>query len=216
LTGSYKGAPFGLSVVVPAVAGPFNLGNVVVRAAVSVDSHTGQITVTSDPLPRILQGVPLDVRTVNVTVDRSGFTFNPTSCDPLAVTGTITSAQGASAAVSSRFQAANCAALGFKPSFKVSTQAGTSKKNGAGLDVRVSYPQGGQANIRSTAVTLPKQLPARLTTIQQACPEAVFAANPASCPVGSNIGTATATTPVLAGALTGPAYLVSHGGAAFP
>jgi uncharacterized repeat protein (TIGR01451 family) len=216
LTGGYKGAPFGLSIVVPAVAGPFNLGNVVVRASVSVDRSTGQITIVSDPLPTILQGVPLDVRTVNVTVDRSGFMFNPTSCDPLAVTGTLTSAQGASTGVSSRFQAAGCAGLGFHPSFTASTQAATSKKNGASLDVKVGYPTGSQANIRSTAVVLPKQLPARLTTIQQACPEAVFNANPAGCPVGSDIGTATATTPVLAGSLSGPAYLVSHGGAAFP
>jgi uncharacterized repeat protein (TIGR01451 family) len=216
LTTGYRGAPFGLSIVVPAVAGPFNLGNVVVRASVNVDRSTGQITIVSDPLPTILQGIPLDVRTVNVTVDRSGFMFNPTSCDPLAVTGTLTSAQGATAGVSSRFQAANCAGLGFHPSFTASTQAATSKKNGASLDVKVAYPAGSQANIRSTAVVLPKQLPARLTTIQQACPEAVFNANPAGCPVGSNIGTATASTPVLAGALSGPAYLVSHGGAAFP
>jgi hypothetical protein len=216
LTTGYKGAPFGLSIVVPAVAGPFNLGNVVVRASVNVDRSTGQITIVSDPLPTILQGVPLDIRTVNVTVDRQGFMFNPTSCDPLAVTGTLTSAQGASAGVSSRFQAANCAGLGFHPSFTASTQAATSKKNGASLDVKVGYPSGSQANIRSTAVVLPKQLPARLTTIQQACPEATFAANPAGCPAGSNIGTATASTPVLANPLSGPAYLVSHGGAAFP
>jgi hypothetical protein len=222
LTGPYKGAPFGLSVVVPAVAGPFNLGNVVVRAAISVDPHTAQITVSSDPLPTILQGIPLDVRTVNVNIDRAGFTFNPTSCEPLAVGGTLTSTQGAQANVSSRFQAANCANLAFKPSFTVSTQAKTSKKNGASLDVKVGYPKGSypeghrQANIRSVAVTLPKQLPSRLTTIQQACPEAAFNANPASCPAGSVIGTATANTPVLANPVTGPAYLVSHGGAAFP
>jgi len=216
LTGPYKGAPFGLSVVVPAVAGPFNLGNVVVRAAIGVDPHTAQITVTSDPLPSILQGIPLQMKTVNVTIDRQGFMFNPTNCEALAVDGTLSSAQGASANVSSRFQAANCAALSFKPLFSVSTQAATSKKNGASLDVKVSYPQGAEANIRSVAVTLPKQLPARLTTIQQACPQATFAANPASCPAGSNIGAAMATTPVLASPLTGPAYLVSHGGAAFP
>jgi hypothetical protein len=216
LTGPYKGAPFGLSVVVPAVAGPFNLGNVVIRAAVSVDPHTAQITVTSDPLPRILDGIPLRIRTVNVSIDRSGFMFNPTSCEPLTVGGTITSAQGASAAVSSRFQAAGCAALGFHPVFSVSTQAATSKQNGASLTVKASLPAGAQANIHSVGVVLPKQLPARLTTIQQACPEATFAANPASCPVGSNIGVGTASTPVLASPLVGPAYLVSHGGAAFP
>jgi hypothetical protein len=216
LTGPYKGAPFGLSIVVPAVAGPFNLGNVVVRAAISVDPHTAQITVTSDPLPTILQGIPLQIRTVNVSVDRPGFIFNPTDCEPLTVGGVLSSTQGVSASVSSRFQAANCANLGFKPSFTVSTQAQTSKKNGASLDVKVGYPAGAQANLRSVAVTLPRQLPSRLSTIQQACPEAVFAANPASCPAGSDIGTGTASTPVLANPVTGPAYLVSHGGAAFP
>jgi hypothetical protein len=215
LTGPYKGAPFGLSVVVPAVAGPFNLGNVVIRAAISIDPHTAQITVMSDPLPTILDGIPLRIRTVNVSIDRSGFMFNPTNCEPLAVGGTITSTQGASAGVSSRFQAANCAALPFKPVFSVSTQAKTSKQSGASLTVKSTFPTG-EANVHSVAVVLPKQLPARLTTIQQACPEATFAANPASCPAGSNIGVGTASTPVLANPVTGPAYLVSHGGAAFP
>ncbi len=215
LTGPYKGAPFGLSIVVPAVAGPFNLGTVVVRAAVSVDPHTAQITVASDPLPRILDGIPLDVRTVDVTIDRSGFVFNPTSCGPLTVAGALSSTQGASAAVSSRFQAANCQGLSFKPVFTVSTQAATSKKNGASLIVRGVFPAG-EANIHSVAVTLPMQLPARLTTIQQACTEAAFNANPAGCPPGSDIGTATASTPILANPVTGPVYLVSHGGAAFP
>jgi hypothetical protein len=215
VTGAYNGGPFGLSIVVPAVAGPFNLGTVVVRAAIHVDSSTGQITVVSDPLPSILQGVPLQVKTVSVSIDREGFTFNPTNCNQLAVTGTLTSTQGTSANVSSRFQVANCAALPFKPSFTVSTQAQGSKQAGASLDVKVGYTSG-QANIAKVAVSLPKQLPARLTTIQQACPEATYNQNPASCPVGSDIGTATANTPVLANPLVGPAYLVSHGGAAFP
>ncbi len=215
LTGPYGGAPFGLAIVVRALAGPFDLGTVVVRAKVMVDPHTAQITVVSDPFPTILGGVPLYLRTVNVLVDRAGFIFNPTSCDPSSVDGTVTSTQGASVAVSDRFQAASCASLGFHPSFRVSTKARTSKKNGAFLDVRVGSGQG-QANIGKVAVSLPKQLPSRLTTIQQACPQAVFAQNPASCPVGSNIGVATATTPILANPVTGPAYLVSHGGAAFP
>jgi hypothetical protein len=215
LTGPYKGAPFGLSVVVPAVAGPFNLGNVVVRAAIDVNPHTAQITVVSDSLPRILDGVPLDVRTVNVTIDRPNFMFNPTSCEPLTVNGSLSSTQGAIASLSSRFQAANCANLPFKPVFTVNTQAKTSKQTGASLNVK--YVSGaGQANTRQVAVSLPKALPARLTTIQQACTEAAFAANPASCPAGSVIGTATASTPVLPGTVTGPVYLVSHGGAAFP
>ncbi len=215
LTGPYNGGPYGLVEEVPAVAGPFDLGMVVVRQSLRIDPHTVQVTAVSDPLPTIIDGIPLRVRRVDVTLDRPGFTFNPTSCTPMALTGTVTSTQGASANVSSRFQAGGCRELAFKPTFKVSTQANTSKKQGASLDVKVTSDRG-QANLARVAVSLPKQLPSRLTTIQQACPQATFAANPASCPVGSNIGIATAHTPVLANPVSGPAYLVSHGGAAFP
>jgi hypothetical protein len=189
---------------------------VVVRQSLRIDPHTAQVTAVSDPFPTILDGIPLRVRRVDVTLDRPGFTFNPTNCTPMAITGTVTSTEGASANVSSRFQAGGCRELPFAPKFTVSTQAKTSKQNGASLTVKTTYPPGAQANIKSVAVVLPKQLPARLTTIQQACPEATFAQNPASCPAGSDIGVGTATTPVLATPFTGPAYLVSHGGAAFP
>jgi uncharacterized repeat protein (TIGR01451 family) len=216
LTGPYKGAPFGLSIVVPAVVGPFNLGTVVVRAAISVDPVTTALTVSSDPLPTILQGIPLQIRAVNVTVDRPGFIFNPTDCEPLTLSGTVTSTQGAQAQVSSAFHAANCAVLPFHPVLSASSLAKTSRNNGAALDVKVSYPQGVQANIHSVAVTLPRQLPARLSTIQQACPAAIFESNPASCDEGSNIGIGTAYTPIFNNPEIGPAYLVSHGGAAFP
>jgi hypothetical protein len=221
LTGPYNGGPFGLSIVVPTTAGPYTLtgnagvGKEVVRASIRVNPVTAQIVVVSDPLPSILQGIPLDIRTVHVDITRGGFIFNPTSCDTMAVAGMLSSTQGVSTNVSSRFQAAGCAGLAFKPSFTVSTQAKTSKKAGASLDVKVASGPG-QANIRSVAVTLPKALPSRLSTIQQACPDSVFNANPASCPIGSDIGVATAVTPVLASPVAGPAYLVSHGGAAFP
>ena len=95
LTGPYKGAPFGLSIVVPTIAGPFNLGNVVVRAKIEVDPNTAALTVTSDPLPQILDGIPLRLRTANVTVDRPNFIFNPTNCAQQAIEGTLTGAQGA-------------------------------------------------------------------------------------------------------------------------
>jgi hypothetical protein len=224
LTTGYKGAPFGLSVVVPAVAGPYNLGNVVVRSAVSVDPHTSQVTITSDPLPTILDGVPLQVKTVNVTVDRRGFMFNPTSCEALKITGTIASTEGASANVSSPFQAGNCANLPFKPSFTASTRGNGSKANGAGLTVRISTHQGpsgnpavpSEANIQKVNVQLPVALPSRLKTLQKACTAKQFASNPAGCPPESAVGTAVAHTPVLPVPLEGPAYLVSHGGAAFP
>ncbi|MGA2452189.1 MAG: hypothetical protein ABSG93_01610 [Solirubrobacteraceae bacterium] len=221
LTGSYRGAPFGESVVVPAIAGPFNLGTVVVRGAIYVNPSTAQASVVSDPFPTILQGVPLQVKTVHVQLDREGFVFNPTSCAQEQFTGVLTGVQGASAAVSSPFQAANCATLPFKPSFSASTAGKASKAGGASLDVKVAsnggpQPGGGEANIKSVKVDLPKQLPSRLTTLQKACLASVFEANPANCPKESDVGTATAVTPVLANPLSGPAYLVSHGGAAFP
>jgi hypothetical protein len=215
LTGPYNGGPYGLSVEVPAVAGPFNLGTVVVRQSLRVDPHTAQASVISDPFPRILDGIPLQIRTVSVTIDRPAFTFNPTSCDPLQITGTLTSLGGLNAPVSSRFQAANCANLPFKPSFAVSTQGKTSKVNGASLVVKVAQNPG-EANIHKVNVTLPIALPSRLTTLQKACTASQFESNPAGCPEGSFVGTATAHTPVLAVPLTGPAILVSHGGAAFP
>jgi hypothetical protein len=215
LTGPYGGAPFGLAIVVPAVAGPFDLGTVVVRAKIMVDPHTAALTIVSDPFPTVLEGIPLDVRTITVKVDRSGFMFNPTSCSPKSLGATLSSEQGSTATLVSRFQASNCAALPFTPKFSVSTGAKSSRADGASLDAKVSSGPG-QANIGKVAVLLPKQLPSRLTTIQKACPQETFAVNPALCPAGSLIGTGTAVTPILAHSLSGPAYLVSHGGAAFP
>jgi hypothetical protein len=216
LTGPYGGGPFGLSVVVPAVAGPYNLGNIVVRAAIYINPQTAQVTVRSNPLPQRVDGVSLRLKTVNVTVgEQNDFTFNPTNCDEQSIGAILAGAQGASAQVSSRFQAANCASLPFKPSFTVSSQGKTSKANGASLDVKVAEKPN-EANIHKVDVQLPLALPARLTTLQKACTEAQFNTNPAGCPAASNVGTATARTPVLNSPLTGPAYLVSHGGAAFP
>jgi hypothetical protein len=219
MTQSYEGAPFGLSVVVPAKAGPFDLGQVVVRAKVDVDVHTAQLAVTTDPLPRIVGGVPVNLRLVNVTVNRPNFTYNPTSCDPSEVSAAITGGQGTVANISNRFQVTNCGALSFKPQFSVSTSGKTSRQNGASLTAKLNYPrgpQGTQANIAKVKVSLPKQLPSRLTTLQKACAAATFEANPAACPAASRIGAATAITPVLPVPLSGPVYFVSHGGEAFP
>jgi hypothetical protein len=219
MTGPYKGAPFGLSVVVPAKAGPFDLGTVVVRASVSVDVHSAQLVVATDPLPQIVGGVPVNLRLVNVTINRPKFTYNPTNCAPANIVGTITGGQGTVATVSSRFQVTNCAALGFKPGFAVSTSSRTSRANGASLDARLLYPnapRGTQSNIAKVKVSLPKQLPSRLTTLQKACTAQTFETNPAACPSPSRIGTAVATTPVLPVPLAGPVYFVSHGGEAFP
>jgi hypothetical protein len=223
LAGPYKGAPFDLVAVTPAISGPFDLGVVVLRQGLYVDPHTAQATVKSDPLPTVLDGVPLDVRSVAVHIDGVGgnnkFIFNPTNCAPLAVTGTLISTSGTNAAISSPFQAANCASLKFKPGFVVSTEGRASKAAGASLDATVTYPnapEGTYANIKSVKVDLPKQLPARLTTLQKACLAATFEANPATCPTASVVGSAKAITPILTSPLAGPVYLVSYGNEAFP
>ena len=224
LTGPYEGAPYGLSIVTPAKAGPFDLGQVVVRAKINVDPITAALTVTTDStgpyrIPTILDGIPLQVKHVNVLIDRNGFTFNPTDCDPLTVSGSIASSQGASAPVSVPFQVTNCSSLAFKPGFTVSTSGRTSRRNGASLHVKLSYPTGSfgkTANITAVKVDLPRQLPSRLSTLQKACPVLVFEASPVGCPSGSLVGTARATTPVLKDALTGPAYFVSYAGLKFP
>ncbi|HEV3320505.1 MAG TPA: hypothetical protein VG053_12380 [Solirubrobacteraceae bacterium] len=225
LTTGYEGAPFGLSIVTNAVAGPFNLGLVVVRARIDVNPETSALTVTSDRLPQIVFGVPLRLKRITVNIDRPGFMFNPTNCGAPGqpgmqqVTANISGAQNAVADVSSSFAVGGCKGLAFKPSFTVSTGGRTSKADGASLDAKVSYPpgsMGSEANIASVKVELPKQLPSRLTTLQKACTAAQFEANPAGCPSASVVGIARASTPVLPVGLEGPVYFVSHGGEAFP
>jgi hypothetical protein len=219
LTEAFKGASFGLSIVMPAVAGPFNLGKVVVRARVDVDPHTAALTITTEPIPHILEGIPLQIKHVTVTIDRPDFTFNPTSCNAMSITGLISSVEGTSSPVSAPLQAVNCATLKFAPKFSASTTGKTSKANGASLIAKVTYPHsslGTQANIKSVKVDLPKSLPSRLTTLQRACTAAAFASNPASCPPESVVGHAIVHTQVLPVPLEGPAYFVSHGGEAFP
>jgi hypothetical protein len=215
LAGPYKGAPFSLSVVVPAQAGPFDLGSVVVRAGIFIDSHDAHVTVVSDPIPTILSGVPLDVQSINVTLDRPGFMVSPTNCDPMPLAARVSSAQGAVVGVSNRFQVGGCRELSFAPTLTASVQGKASRRSGASLQVKLQAGAGG-ANIRSVKVDLPKQLPSRLTTLQKACTALVFEANPANCPAASIVGHATATTPLLAVPVSGPAYFVSHGGEAFP
>jgi hypothetical protein len=224
IAGSPVDAPFGLSIVNPAVAGPYNLGKVIVRATIEVDPHTAALTVTTDPsgpyaIPHILDGIPLQIKHVNVTVERPGFTFNPTDCNKQAITGTIGSSEGSSASVSTPFQVTNCAALKFAPKFAVSTSGKTSKAKGASLTVKVTRPSGplsDQANFAKVKVDLPKQLPSRLTTLQKACTAKQFEENPAGCPSASVVGHVKVITPELPVPLEGPAYFVSHGGEAFP
>ena len=241
LTGGYGGAPFGLTIVTHVLAGPFNLGTIVTRARIEIDPHTAQITVTTDPLPQVVAGVPTDLRLVDAVIDRSGFMFNPTNCTPSSFSGTASGAApaggtlpggtqssgagsgtteaGQSAPISSHFGVGSCKELAFEPKFSVSTSGKTSKTDGASLTTKVTYPnvpQGTDADIGYVKVELPKQLPSRLTTLQKACTAAQFEANPAGCPSASFIGHAVVHTPELPVALEGPAIFVSHGGEAFP
>jgi hypothetical protein len=224
LTGPYQGAPYGLSIVNPAKAGPFDLGQVIVRAKIEVDPLTANLTVTTDTtgeysIPNILQGIPLQIKHINVTIGRPGFIFNPTDCDKLQVTGGLTSDRGATSALSVPFQVTNCAVLGFKPKLTTTTSGKTSRKNGTSLQIKIAYPAraiGKEAWFRSAKFAFPKQLPARLTTLQKACPSTTFNQNPAACPPQSRVGTAVVHTPVLPDVLSGIVYFVSYGGAKFP
>jgi uncharacterized repeat protein (TIGR01451 family) len=220
-TGSPGCAPYGLSIVTPAVAGPFNLGNVVVRSKIEVNPHTAQVTITS-PLPTLVQGVghessgiPLALKEIHVTVNRPDFEYNPTNCNPLQLRATLSGQQGATSDTAVPFQVEGCQSLPFKPGVAASTRGKTSKADGASLGLTFKS-KSGEAHVAKTILTIPATLPARLTTIQKACVAATFEANPAACPEGSDIGTATVHTPVLTSPLSGPIYLVSHGNAAWP
>jgi uncharacterized repeat protein (TIGR01451 family) len=224
LTGGYKGAPYGLSIVVPLEVGPFTLETQVVRAKIEVDPLTAQLTITTDQFPSIIDGIPSDLREIDAVIDRPEFMFNPTSCAPMSFGGTAYSLEGASVPIASHFQVGSCQALTFKPNFKVFTSGKTSKADGASLTAKIVYPTGNlghnqassQSNVAKVKVELPEALPSRLTTLQKACTAATFEANPANCPADSVVGHATAVTPVLPVPLTGPAYFVSHGGEQFP
>jgi hypothetical protein len=219
LTEHYGAGQFGLSIVNPAVAGPFDLGKVVVRASIQVDPSTAQLTIVTTEIPKIIDGFPLEIKHVNVNINRPGFTFNPTSCSPMAVTGTIGSWEGASSPLSTPFQVTNCAALKYSPSFSTTTAATATKTNGASLNFRIAYPKnamGSQAWFNFARFQIPKQLPARLTTIQKACLATTFEHDRAACPAASIIGHALVHTQVLPVPLEGPVYFVSYGGAKFP
>jgi hypothetical protein len=220
LTGPYDGAPYGLSIVVPANAGPFSLGNVITRATINVEPYTGRLVVSAT-LPRIVGGIPLRLRGLALSINRQSFLFNPTTCAALATESTLTGFVGASTgstqSLTTPFAVGECSKLPFKPTFNATSGSKTSRANGASIEVKITQGAS-QMNIRKVLFTLPKQLPSRLTTLRKACPAATFEYGlaPGACPNSSRVGGVTVTTPVLPGTLSGPAYLVSHGGEAFP
>jgi hypothetical protein len=211
LAGPYKAAPLSLAIVTPALAGPFDLGNVVVRTALRVDPESAQITAVSDPLPQFLDGIPLDLRDIRVNANRPDFTLNPTSCDPLSITATVAGSEGASAVVSDRFQVGDCAKLGFGPKLAI-TLTGKTRRSGHPALRAVLWASPGDANIASTSVALPHSEFLAQNHIKTICTRVQFAAGPgggAECPKGSIYGHARAITPLLGAPLEGPVYLRS-------
>jgi uncharacterized repeat protein (TIGR01451 family) len=215
LAGPYKAAPYSLVFKVPAEAGPFNLGTVTVRTGLYVNPERAQVTAKSDPLPQILAGVPVEYRDIFVDIDRPGFIRNPTNCEPMKVTGTIASAKGAVANVSSRYQVGECASLAFKPSLKLSLSGATKRSGVPALKAVITYPKGNYANIKSASVVLPKSEFIDNAHIGNTCTRVQFnagAGGGVECPRRSILGHATASTPLLEKPLEGTVYLRSNGG----
>lgn len=212
LAGPYKGAPVSLALVVPALAGPFDLGNVVVRAALQIDPRTAQVSVVSDQIPSILHGIPLDISSVLVDINRGGFTVNPTSCEPASVDGSATSQQGLTASFSNRFQVGGCGALGFKPRISLKLTGQTKRVGHPALRAVVSYPAGASyANVARASVQLPPSELFENAHLGRICNRPDFAAG--KCPRASIYGHASVTSPLLDKPLSGPVYLRANGGA---
>jgi hypothetical protein len=206
LAGPYKGAPISMAVITPAVAGPFDLGTVVVRAALQLDPETARIKAVSDPIPSILQGIPLDVRSIDLRVDRPDFTLNPTSCEPFAFSGQALTVLGQSSALAQRFQVGNCAGLAFKPKLDLRLKGGTKRTDHPQLTATLKMPPKG-ANIAEASVALPRSVFLDQANIRTICTRVQFAVN--ACPKGSVYGYAKAWTPLLDQPLEGPVYLRS-------
>jgi hypothetical protein len=217
LTGSHDGAPFGLEIAADAIVGPFDLGTVIVRSRILVDPSTLAITIASDPFPQIVGGVSLRLRSIEVSLDRAGFMVNPTSCSPQSIDATITSSEGAAANLSAPFRVADCRDLAFEPRIAASTQAQASEQgDGAGVDVDITEPASPMATIRSIHVEMPGRLRPRLSTIQHACLVRAQPTSTIGCPAQSVVGHATVRSVLTASPLSGPVYLVAHGGTTLP
>jgi hypothetical protein len=207
LAGPYKGAPLSMVIVTPAVSGPFDLGTVVTRAALFLNPETAQAHAVSDPLPSIIDGVQLDVRSIALKLDKPDFTLNPTSCDPAQVTASALALTGQSVSLNSPFQVGNCKALNFAPKLAVHLKGGTKRNKNPALRAVVTYPKGQNANILTAQVTLPHSEFLDQSHIGTVCTRVQFAAD--QCPSASIYGKARAYTPLLDDPVEGPVYLRS-------
>jgi hypothetical protein len=215
LAGAYKGAPLSLVVIVPAVAGPFDLGTVVDRVALNVGEYDARIHAVADPLPTILDGIPLDVRSIELKLDRPSFTLNPTSCEAMAIEGSISTQAGQSAPLGNRFQVGECNRLAFKPKISLSLKGATKRAGHPALTAEVTYPQQGEyANIARAQVSLPHSEFLDQGSIGKSCTKPVLAAR--QCPARSIYGKVKAWTPLLDQPLEGPVYLVGGYGYKLP
>jgi hypothetical protein len=206
LSGPYHGAPLSIVAVVPRQAGPFDFGDEVVRSAVFVDPITGQATAKADPLPQIIEGIPIYYRMIHVDLDRPGFTLNPTSCAQKQTRAIVTSSRGDLANPTSPFRATDCAKLRFQPKLSLRLSGGTHRGAHPRLKATVWMPEGG-ANIGGTSVTLPPSEFVENAHFNTICTRVQFAAK--ACPAGSIYGFALAKTPLLEQPLEGPVYLRS-------
>lgn len=212
LAGPYEGAPASIAFITPAIAGPFDLGVVVVRAPLYIDSESGRVTVKSDPIPHILDGLPLDVRSVAVHVSRPSFTLNPTSCDPMAITGAATSVLGQTASLENRFQVGGCEALPFAPKLSISLK-GKPRRGAFPALTAVLKAAPGEANIASISATLPRSEFIEQGHFSNICTRVQFNAGGGGgeqCPAGSIYGRVRATSPLVDYALEGPVILRSN------
>jgi hypothetical protein len=204
LAGPYKGEPLSLVVVVPAVSGPYDLGNVAIRVAVRVNPRSAQVTAISDPLPQILEGVLVRARSILISLNRPHFALNPTNCDPFAVEITAFGAEGAQVTRSTSYQAANCTDLAFAPKLALKVSGGTRRSGNPALKATLTTKPG-EANIARTVVTLPHSEFLDNSHLNSPCTNPQFAAN--ACPAPSVIGFARAQSPLLDQPLEGPVYL---------
>ena len=222
LAGPYKGAPLSVVAIVPGVAGPFDVGTIVVRIALGFNPRSAQAEVdgsASDPIPHILRGIPLKVRDIRVHIDRPDWTFNPTSCEPLATIGTLfaggsdvfSAGDDSPHSLAARFQAADCAALAFKPRLALRLRGGA--KRGGHPALRGEYkPRKGDANLKKLVLRLPHSAFLEQAHIRTICTRVQYAAgggNGAGCPKGAVYGRVRAWTPLLDEPLEGPVYLRS-------
>lgn len=215
MAGPYKGAPFSLVVIVPAVAGPFDLGTVVDRVALNVGEYDARIRAVADPLPTIREGIPFDVRSIELKLDRPGFTLNPTSCDAKAIEGSVSTQAGQSTPVSNRFQVGECSRLAFKPKLALSLKGQTKRTGHPALTATLTYPTGGAyANIARVQVSLPHSEFLDQGNIGKACTKPVLQAG--ACPAKSVYGKVKAWTPLLDNPLEGNVYLVGGFGYKLP